>query len=80
MYGIPNGATDADLLNEFGRVARVLSARIAQDRQKQIRDYGFVTVATREEAETAVNFLNGKPLTLSSGATSSRVMSVKINK
>ena len=52
----------ADDLNElFGAVGTVVTAKIIYDRYtNQSRGFGFVEMATEEEAQEAVNKLNGE--------------------
>jgi heterogeneous nuclear ribonucleoprotein A1/A3 len=54
---------EAGLQDAFGKYGQVLSARVIMDRQtNRSKGYGFVTFASREEAEQAVQGLNGQDL------------------
>jgi RNA recognition motif-containing protein len=56
--------TDASLQDFFATVGTVVSAKVILDRDKDNRSkgFGFVEMATEEEAKAAVEQLNGKEL------------------
>lgn len=55
--------TDDSLNNLFAQAGSVVSAKVITDRQTgRSRGFGFVEMSTPEEAEKAVNELNGKEL------------------
>lgn len=56
-------ATEEDLQALFAQAGTVLSATIIKDRDTgRSRGFGFVEMATQEEAEKAVNMFNGTML------------------
>ena len=56
-------ATDAQLEEVFAKVGKVLSAKVIVDRMTgQGKGFGFVEMATPEEAKTAMDKLNGTQL------------------
>ncbi len=63
-------AEDRQLTEIFSEYGEVIQARIILDRETgRSRGFGFVTMATKEEAERAINALNGsnyegRPLTV----------------
>lgn len=58
--GLPYSATDQQLNDLFAPHGAVQSARVITDRfTGQSRGFGFVEMATSEEAQTAINALNG---------------------
>jgi len=50
---------DAELSEIFGSVGNVLSAKVILDRDGRSKGFGFVEMATQEEAEQAIQKLNG---------------------
>lgn len=53
--------TTADLESMFGQHGEVKKAQVIQDRDTgRSRGFGFVEMATSEEATAAINSLNGK--------------------
>ena len=66
---LPWAATDADLTNAVSRIAEVISARIAVDRETgRSRGFGFVEVPA-DKAQAVIDELNGaqwggRPLTV----------------
>ena len=56
-------ATDADLQNHFAQAGTVLSAKIIMDRDTgRSKGFGFVEMATEEEAEKAIHELHNSTL------------------
>lgn len=63
IAGLDFGIGDSDLLELFSACGEVLSARVAVDRETgQSRGFGFVEMASNEEAEEAIRALDGKNL------------------
>lgn len=61
--GLPYGATEQQLSELFGAHGTVQSARIITDKfTGKSRGFGFVEMATTEEAQRAISELNGKDL------------------
>lgn len=59
---LPFSCTDNDLLNVFGEQGTVTSARVIIDRETgRSKGFGFVEMASDEEAINAATRLNGKP-------------------
>jgi RNA recognition motif-containing protein len=57
---LPFGAEDEDLKEHFSTIGVVLSAKIITDRDTgQSKGFGFVEMATEEEAKRAIDELNG---------------------
>lgn len=55
--------TDSQLEEHFLKAGKVLSAKVIVDRNTgQGKGFGFVEMATPEEAKTAMNQLNGSSL------------------
>lgn len=55
--------TDEDLQKHFSEAGTVESAVVIRDRNTQrSKGFGFVEMATEEEADAAIESLNGKPL------------------
>ncbi|MCX8514894.1 MAG: hypothetical protein RL017_208 [Pseudomonadota bacterium] len=50
---------DAELTEIFSSVGNVVSAKVILDRDGRSKGFGFVEMATREEAEQAITKLNG---------------------
>ena len=56
-------ATDSQLEELFAKIGKVLSAKVIVDRMTgQGKGFGFVEMATPEEAKTAMDKLNGTQL------------------
>jgi len=63
IAGLDFGIDDAALLELFSACGEVLSARVAVDRETgQSRGFGFVEMASDEEAEEAIRALDGQLL------------------
>lgn len=61
--GLAWETTEESLKNHFSRVGTVESAMVITDRATgRSKGFGFVTMATPEEAEKAIQELNDKPL------------------
>ena len=63
MYvgGLPYSTTDTELAQEFGKAGTVESATVISDRMTgRSKGFGFVEMATPEEAQAAVEMWNGK--------------------
>jgi len=61
--GLPYSATDAELSQLFAPHGSVQSARVITDKYTgQSRGFGFVEMATSQEAEAAINALNGSQM------------------
>jgi len=64
------GVTNEDLLELFGQYGKVLQAQVISDRETgRSRGFGFVEMESDQEAETAIEALNGamhnnRPLTV----------------
>jgi len=57
---LPYRTTDQDLHEMFSQCGEVVSASIVQDRESgRSRGFGFVEMASREEAEAAIEQFNG---------------------
>ncbi len=57
------GVTDAELEAAFAEAGTVVSAKVIMDRDtNRSRGFGFVEMATEEEAQNAVKLLNEKEL------------------
>ena len=55
--------TEAELRQEFEAFGQVTSVNIIKDRYSgESRGFGFVEMATKSEAQAAINELNGKSL------------------
>ena len=60
---LPFSATDDSLREMFGQVGQVESARIITDRDTgRSKGFGFVEMATEQEASEAIKRFNGKDL------------------
>ena len=61
--GIPYRSTEDDMKKAFGEAGTVVSASIISDRMTgRSRGFGFVEMATDEDAEAAIQMWNGKEL------------------
>lgn len=57
------GTTDQDLREAFSAAGSVTDAVVLSDKMTgRSRGFGFVTMATPEEAQAAINQFHGKPL------------------
>jgi len=60
---LAESVTERDLEELFGQVGDVVAGKIIRDRiSGQPRGFGFVTMGSTEEAEEAINRLNGQEL------------------
>src|SRR5207237_7429516 len=58
--GLPYSATDEDLENLFASSGTVTSASVVTDRYTgQAKGFGFVEMSSDDEADAAINSLNG---------------------
>jgi RNA recognition motif-containing protein len=61
--GLPYSATDSELTTLFSAHGTVESARVITDKfTGQSRGFGFVEMATAEEAQAAIGALNGSQM------------------
>jgi RNA recognition motif-containing protein len=61
--GIAWASTEDSLKQFFSQVGEVVEVKIIKDRQTgKSKGFGFVTMATAEEAEKAINELNNQDL------------------
>ena len=61
--GLSYSITDSQLEEHFSQTGKVLSAKVIVDRYTgQGKGFGFVEMATEEEAKTAMDKLNGTQL------------------
>ena len=59
---LPYSCTDADLASHFGTLGNVSSARVIVDRETgRSKGFGFVEMASDEDAKKCVDSLNGQP-------------------
>lgn len=57
------GVTDQDLHQLLSQYGAVISAKVVTDKvTKRSRGFGFAEMANDDEAQNAINELNGKPL------------------
>ena len=55
--------TEADLHNEFAPFGNIEECRLITDRETgRSRGFGFVTYAEKEQAESAIEAMNGKEI------------------
>jgi RNA recognition motif-containing protein len=60
---MPYSMSEADLTTMFAQAGSVKSASIIQDRETgRSKGFGFVEMATQEEAQKAISLFNGKDL------------------
>jgi len=60
---LPFSVTDQVLQETFSQVGKVESARVITDRDTgRSKGFGFVEIADKTQAESAINALNGKVL------------------
>jgi RNA recognition motif-containing protein len=58
---LPFSMTDADLQSLFSQAGTVTSAQVIKDRESgRSKGFGFVEMASAEEAQKAITMLNGK--------------------
>ncbi|MBX4188011.1 MAG: RNA-binding protein [Candidatus Doudnabacteria bacterium] len=58
--GLPYATTDEELKNHFAQAGNVVSAQIVMDRMTgRSKGFGFVEMASDEEASKAIEMLNG---------------------
>lgn len=58
---IPYSATDAELSDHFAQAGNVVSATVLMDKfTGRSRGFGFVEMGSEEEAQAAIQMLNGK--------------------
>ena len=63
VAGIPFSLTEQEMSDAFAQVGEVLSAKIIMDRETgRSRGFGFVVMASEEEAESAISQLDGTKL------------------
>jgi RNA recognition motif-containing protein len=61
--GVAYATTDQGLQDAFAQAGNVVSAKIIMDRMtNRSRGFGFVEMATEEEAQKAIELWNGKEL------------------
>ena len=61
--GIPYTTTEESLAEAFSQAGKVESAKIIMDKMTgRSRGFGFVEMATEEEAKKAIEMMNGKEL------------------
>ncbi|OHA89292.1 MAG: RNA-binding protein [Candidatus Zambryskibacteria bacterium RIFCSPHIGHO2_01_FULL_43_25] len=60
--GIPWAATEDELRSAFEKAGTIVDLQIRRDptRDNQSKGFGFVEMATDEEAQAAIDLLNGK--------------------
>lgn len=59
--GIPYSSTDASIKDAFSKAGSVVSATIITDRMTgRSKGFGFVEMASDEEAQAAIDMFNGK--------------------
>lgn len=59
--GLPYSSSDEDLKNHFAEAGNVIGAQIIVDRMTgRSRGFGFVEMASEEEANKAITLFNGK--------------------
>lgn len=60
---LPFRLTEQELANHFAQAGQVLSAKIINDKMTgRSKGFGFVEMATEEEAQKALSMLNGSEL------------------
>lgn len=60
---LPYQTTEQDLADIFGQIGQVLSAVVITDRETgRSKGFGFVEMSNNEEAQSAINQLNGSTL------------------
>lgn len=61
--GLPREATEDDLREAFAAFGQVTSAKIITDKfSGESRGFGFVEMASKDEAQAAITGMNGKEL------------------
>ena len=60
---LPYSVRDGDLEQAFGQFGAVTSAKVMMERDTgRSKGFGFVEMGTDEEAQSAINGMNGQPL------------------
>ncbi len=59
---LPYQADEASLKNVFEAIGEVMSVRIIKDETGRSKGFGFIEMTTDEDAEKAINSLNGTEL------------------
>ena len=60
---LPYSFRDTDLQDAFGPFGEVTSANVAMERDTgRSRGFGFVQMGTAEQAQAAIEGMNGKPI------------------
>ena len=60
VAGLPYEATEQELMDLFSKAGKVLTAKIIIDRAtNRSKGFGFIDMETPEEAQTAIDTLNG---------------------
>ena len=60
---LPYSVRDGDLEQAFGQFGSVTSAKVMMERDTgRSKGFGFVEMGTDEEAQSAINGMNGQPL------------------
>jgi RNA recognition motif-containing protein len=60
---LPYSYRDSDLQDAFAEFGEVSSANVAMERDTgRSRGFGFVQMATAEQAQAAIEGMNGKPI------------------
>ena len=60
---LPYSVRDGDLEQSFGQFGTVTSAKVMMERDTgRSKGFGFVEMGTDEEAQSAINGMNGQPL------------------
>lgn len=63
VAGLPYSLTDAQLEEHFSKAGQIISAKVITDRYSgQSKGFGFVEMATEEEAKKAMDELNNTEL------------------
>ncbi len=58
--GLPYATTDEELKNHFAQAGTVVSAQIVMDRMSgRSKGFGFVEMSSDDEAQKAIDMLNG---------------------
>jgi len=62
VYNIPHNFTERSLQELFSTYGNVTGAKVMRNLNHSSKGYGFVNMSTMEEANNAINGLNGRPL------------------
>src|SRR3990167_9727295 len=63
IAGFPYALTEAELAEAFGKAGTVVSAKVIMEKESgRSRGFGFVEMATAEEADAAIAMWNGNRL------------------